>query len=142
VRCGKSLPALSLVLIWPMLIRVEHGDPRPGETRPPWQVLAERYGLGPNLTAGAIAFDGGVDPSGKRLLHSIGDPDALLTFLARDAGRARISAAIEVSDVIPRVVTPEPDVSGSRSRPVGDYQPADGAGRCPRQLRVAGRVSW
>jgi hypothetical protein len=135
--------ALLLLLFWPFLIQsgVVWRAPETRRTPPPaWLEVLNRRGLVPALRPGpAVVRAGSLDGSGRRILHSPGDPDGLFTFgSAKDAG---VRAVVEVSDVLPRVVAPEPGTGDDRPRATGDYQPIDAAGH-PRQLRVAARITW
>lgn len=154
MRGSKTLLTLSLALLWPLAVR-SAGSSRdtnvpPGRVftaapqapaRPEWLRVAERYGLVPTFTSGPVSFRSRV--AGGRALHELGDPDTLFTLLRVNAGPARVSGAIEVNDVIPRVLAPDPEVdeSSAHSRAQGRYNPLDAYG-CPRQVRVSARVAW
>lgn len=110
---------------------------------PHWLRVAETYGLVPRFDPGPVTFGGRMEPDGRRILHEAGDPDSLFSLGGTEAGRFRVGAAIEINDVIPRLVAPEPESAraGDRPRVTGNYQSVDRLGN-PRQLRVGARLKW
>lgn len=131
------------MLFWPFLIRSgvswRAAERRPAP--PAWLEAIKDRGLLPTLSPGpAVLRSGPVDGSGRRILHVAGDPDGAFTF-GSSTRSSRLKAVVEVTDVLPRAIAPEPDTGDDRPRAAGDYQPIDAAGH-PRQLRVAARITW
>lgn len=108
---------------------------------PGWLLIASRSVLGSKLDPGLVALQHDYEGVGRCAFHERGDSDTLFTLPAARAGRARVAAAIEVNDVIPRALVPWAIACVDGPRPAGDYQPVDALGH-PRQARIAARVSW
>jgi len=86
----------------------------------------------------------GVSYEERRLFHNPGDPDSLFTLGSpTKTGELHLRAALEVSDVVLRAITPDPLVESTDTRPraAGDYRALDATGR-PYQLRLGARLVW
>ena len=108
--------------------------------------IAQRFQLFPGppaLTASAPLA--GFDPAkGQSLVRLPGDSDSVFTLGGPGpSGEPRLRLAVEVNEAVLRVLSPDPKVEASDTRPRsgGDWKPIDAAGR-PYQLRFGARIIW
>lgn len=82
--------------------------------------------------------------SRESLVRLPGDADSVLSLGGPGpSGQPRLRIAVEVNEVAPKLLPPDPqvDASDTRSRAGGDWKPIDAIGR-PYQLRVGARLIW
>lgn len=108
--------------------------------------IAQRFQLFPGppaLTASAPLA--GFDPTkGQSLVRLPGDSDSVFTLGGPGpSGEPRIRLAVEVNEAVLKVLSPDPKIEASDTRPRsgGDWKPIDAAGR-PYQLRFGARIIW
>lgn len=105
-------------------------------------LLIERFQL--FGSGGRESVSGTLAPSRQRMLHLVGDPDALVTLgdLA-GTGDVRLKAAVELNDVVLHALAPDERVRSddTRQRAAGDYRALDASGR-PYQFRLGARLVW
>lgn len=80
----------------------------------------------------------------ENLVRLPGDPDSLFTLGGpAPSGRPAVRLAVEVNEVLPKALTPDPkvDANDGRGRAGGDWKPLDAMGR-PYQLRFGARLIW
>jgi hypothetical protein len=110
-------------------------------------VAAQRFQLFPAPPAAdaATPLAGLCEPRVEYLLRLPGDPDSVFTLGGPSpSGQASVRLAVEVNEVIPKLLAPDPKVDSSDSRggrTGGDWKPLDAAGR-PYQLRFGARLIW
>jgi hypothetical protein len=108
--------------------------------------FGERFRLFPEFRLPLVPspFSSALAAESKRLFHQPGDPDSLFTFSGPSPqGDLRLSAALDVNDVVLRSIAPDlrVDPSDTRPRAPGDYRALDATGR-PYQLRLGARLVW
>lgn len=99
----------------------------------------------PPASGPAAPFSGLCEPKVEYLVRLPGDPDSLFTLGGPSpSGHPSVRLAVEVNEVIPKVLAPDPTVDANDSRggrTAGDWKPLDAAGR-PYQLRFGARLIW
>ena len=80
----------------------------------------------------------------ESLVRLPGDADSVFTLGGPGpSGEPRLRLAVEVNEATLKVLSPDPKVEASDTRPRsgGDWKPIDSAGR-PYQLRFGARIIW
>ncbi|HYN41790.1 MAG TPA: hypothetical protein VE129_08440 [Thermoanaerobaculia bacterium] len=80
----------------------------------------------------------------ESLVRLPGDPDSVFSLGGPGrSGEPQFRLAIEVNEATLKLLTPDPKVEASDTRPRsgGDWKPIDSAGR-PYQLRFGARIIW
>jgi hypothetical protein len=80
----------------------------------------------------------------ENLFRLPGDPDSVFSLGGpAPSGEPRVRLAVEVNEVLLKVLAPEPNVdpNDGKARTGGDWKPLDSAGR-PYQLRFGARLIW
>lgn len=108
--------------------------------------LPQRFQLFPAPPAAdaAAPLAGLSEQKVEYLVRLPGDPDSLFTLGGPSpSGQPSVRLAVEVNEVIPKLLAPDPkvDANDSRGRAGGDWKPLDAAGR-PYQLRFGARLIW
>jgi hypothetical protein len=99
----------------------------------------------PPASDAAAPLSGLYEPKVEHLVRLPGDPDSVFTLGGPSpSGRPSVRLAVEVNEVIPKLLAPDAKVESTDSRggrTGGDWKPLDAAGR-PYQLRFGARLIW
>ena len=154
---GRRIPAvigrhaahgvvLSLLLALSQPAPAAPGPEPSAEARPsgssagPFRLFAAPPALAPE----AKPLTGVEPPRLENLFRLPGDPDSVFSLGGpAPSGEPRVRLAVEVNEVLLKVLAPEPNVnpSDAKARSGGDWKPLDAAGR-PYQLRFGARLIW
>ena len=140
-----ALHGLALcLLLMPEGALLAEPEPAVSEPRPAIATPFRLFAAPPALEAEARPFTGLETQRLENLFRLPGDPASVFSLGGpAPSGEPRVRLAVEVNEVLLKVLAPEPhvDPNDSKSRIGGDWKPVDAAGR-PYQLRFGARLIW
>ena len=141
---GRTAPLVLALLLIP-LAHTGSAQPEPvAEARPAPARQFHLFQSPSALGASGKPLDGLAVATPEPLLRLPGDPDSVFSLGGpAPSGQPRVRIAVEVNEVVLKLLSPDPKVDSSDSRPRagGDWKPVDSMGR-PYQLRLGARLIW
>lgn len=136
--------AVVLFLLLPGAVRAASGPEPTVESRPPSAPASpfRLFAAPPALAPVPRAIEGIEPLRPENLFRLPGDPDSVFSLGGpAPSGEPRVRLAVEVNEVLLKVLAPEPNVdpNDGKARSGGDWKPLDAAGR-PYQLRFGARL--
>lgn len=138
--------AVVLSLLLPHAVLAAPGPEPTVESRPPSAPASpfRLFAAPPALALAPKPFEGVEALRPVNLFRLPGDPDSVFSLGGPAlSGEPRVRLAVEVNEVLLKVLAPEPNVdpNDGKARSGGDWKPLDAAGR-PYQLRFGARLIW